>query len=583
MLKILATCIGLFIGFFAFAQSNTKVRKFSLEEGLSQSSVYDIFQDSRGFLWVGTQDGLNQYNGYEFKIFRHSTKNITSISNNNIEEIKEDKNGNIWIATSYGLNKWNYKTKQFEWFLPENTPGLVGHNFYTILYSSDNKLWFVNDETIGYYDINKKKCISFPHVSSSIDTLKSIRNKLYESGDGKIWCTSTKGGVAMYDGKKWNEFIHDPSNPNSLPHNSIWNATKGPNGSMWFATTKGIANYNRSTKSFHLINSKSTPAIPFEDINDVDFDSQGNMWIVMHKHGLAKIDLEKEKVIHFVHKDENSISTDFISQIEIDHNNIWIQSYEGGVDFYNKKTKKIKHFKHDPKDPYSLSSNSINLIYPGKSGEIWIGTDIAGLNMYSPKLDNFKHVTRNFAMTSTLTNSSIGPIFLDSKDRLWVGTDEGLNLSLSGGIDFTNFEHNNKKGEIAGNGILTVYEDRKKRIWVGTNNGLSLYNENNSFDTYLKDIAIRAIYENDEGNITIVHSEFSLKQYKEETQQFETLNNYNFLENEKYNCIQFLNNKLILFGTTENGFYLYNKRTKEYKHYPSIFGDASTLSNPTVQ
>jgi len=583
-LRFLATFALLLFTSLSYSQSSNKVKKLSLNEGLSQSTVNDILHDSRGFLWVGTQDGLNQYNGYEFTIYRHSSKNKESISNNYINAIKEDNEGDIWIATSYGLNKWSYKTQKFEFFLPENTPELVGHNFKSIYYASDNKLWFVNDEAIGYYDIDKKKFTSFEHVTKGIDTLK-YGVKLCESKTGKIWLASRVNGAAMFDGKEWHEFVTDSLNPNSLPGNSIWDIERGPDGDIWLATSFGLAVYNEKEKSFDRMNSKNSYLLPHDDLNDIAFDSKGNLWVVMHKEGLAKIDLGAKNVTHYTTYEGNSLTSNIIAKIAIDYSdNVWLRTYYDGVDMYNPKENRFRNFEHNSLDPNSLSANDVSVIVPSKTGEIWIGTSIAGLNMYNPKLDHFKHVTKNIAFKSTLTNASIRPMLVDSKKRLWVGTDEGLNLLLPGEENFVNFTPSTKKGALPDKGIISLYEDTKNRIWIGTGDGLALYNEDESFTTFHFESPygsyMSTVYE-DGGDLIAVYGTYLFSKYNENTKKFEVIHDYDFLSEKSFSCLKKLDNNLIFFGTT-NGFYLYDKRTKENEYYTSIFNDSTSLSDHEV-
>ena len=583
-IRFLSASILLLITILSYSQSSNKVKKLSLNEGLSQSSVNDILQDSRGFLWVGTQDGLNQYNGYEFTIYRHSSKNIKSISNNYINDLEEDKEGNIWIATSYGLNKWSYKTHRFEFFLPENTPELIGHDFKSIYYTNDNKLWYVNEEAIGFYDINKKKFTSFDHVSKGIDTLK-YGIKLCESKSGKMWVASRVNGAAMYDGKKWHEFVTDSLDNKSLPGNSIWDIERGPDGDIWLATSFGLAVYNEKGKFFERMNSSNSYLLPHDDLNDIAFDKKGNLWVVMHKQGIAKIDLGAKNLTHYKSHEGNSLTSNIIARITIDYaDNIWLRTYYDGVDMYNPKENKFRNFKHNPLDPSSLSTNEVSIIYPSKSGEIWIGTSLAGLNMYNPKLDYFKHVTKNIAFKPTLTNSSIRPMLLDAKKRLWVGTDDGLNLLLPGEENFINFTSSNKKNALPDNSIINLYEDTQNRIWIGTSDGLALYNEDETFTNYYFESPygsyMSTVYE-DKGSLIAVYGTFLFSKYNETTKQFEAFHDYDFLKDVSFTCLKKLDNNLIFFGSTD-GFYLYDKRTKDYEHYTSIFNDSTSLSHHEV-
>ncbi len=475
--------------------SNNKYKKLSfehlsIEHGLSQIAVNAILQDSKGFLWFGTEDGLNRYDGYKFEIFKPDENNPNSISDNFIWTIYEDSKKNIWIGTnSGGLNKYNYTTNSFRHYKSsaDKNNNISSNNVRVIFEDTENVLWIgTNNGGIDKYD---EKHDNFRHFNLVIDNQKnasSIRS-ICEDNNGNLWIGTDGNGLVKFDKRRKNYNVYKKNRlaKNSISGNNIWSLlTDGD--FIWIGTyNNGLDKLNIQTGKFYHYKNNNKNSIINNNITDLMLDNSNHLWITT-EDGLSILDIGTESFITYQHNisDLSSISNNFVRTIEQDNSGlIWIGTVGGGVNKVN-LNRKFNHYFNNPSDENSLSHNVIRSIYEDSYNNIWIGTLGKGLNKFNKQKNTFRHFVSNSKSKYNLSANIVSSIFEDNNKNLWVGTWGGglnkitfkkrSNNSIINNITY--YKHNpNNKQSIGSNIIQAIYNDSKKNFWIGTEEGLDLF------------------------------------------------------------------------------------------------------------
>jgi signal transduction histidine kinase/ligand-binding sensor domain-containing protein/DNA-binding response OmpR family regulator len=512
-------CIFVFLTALSYSQNNTGFEKFSTEQGLSQNSIMRIYQDSRGFLWICTLDGLNRYDGYQFKIFRNIPGDSTSLSNNKIISVCEDKSGNIWIGTyGGGLNKYDRKQEKFKRYVFEiNNPNSLSGNIVTsIIQDKSGNLWLgTYGGGLNKFDIEEEK---FIHYMYDISNKNSISNNtvlsIYKDRSGIVWIGTYGGGLNRLDPKSdvFNHFKSDKNNSHSISSNIISSILEDKSGKIWVGTIEGGLNVfsppanmsstedgNYGIVFYHFKNEpKNKNSISSNGILSIYQDIWENIWIGTDGGGLNKLVLQynfSEKI-----------------QLPSEYKNI------GNEDF------QFLHFKNDPNDVLSISDNRVWSIHEDKSGILWIGTN-SGLNKLDVQKKQFKHYSYDPVNPGSLSDGDVSSIIVDNSDNLWIGTGSGgLNLYDAKEDRFTKYIHDtDNPNSLSNDEVFSLFQDKEGNLWIGTYGGLiklnseyiSEINKNKSPPTFisykhnpedpnsLSDNRVYSILEDKSGNLWI--------------------------------------------------------------------------------
>ncbi|MDB5145400.1 MAG: response regulator [Mucilaginibacter sp.] len=442
-LKYFFTIILLAVSSCSFAQTQQlHFDHLGTADGISELNPNCILQDSRGFIWIGTADGLNRYDGYKFKVFRNDVKDTTSIANNYIQDILEDKEGNIWIATiGGGLNKFDRSTNRF----------------YRYRHNQKNK------------------------ASISSDFLSQIAL----DRSGKIWAATQKSGLNLFD-PKTGESVHyvNSSDPKSISDNEIAKVYRDHNNSIWVGTVNdGLCLFDSKNNNF--VNFKHVPggktSLSGNKITAIFEDSNHRLWIGTQGEGLNLFDSNTGKFTHFVNDPHNSnslVHNSIQSIAEDDDHNLWIGTENGGLSIYNPAWEHFFSFYHDDVDNSTLTSNSIDVILKDRIGNMWIGAFGGGINLYKKNKGEFAHYKHN-SLANSLSNDFVLSLFEDKNYNIWVGTDGGgLNMFNLKSGKFTAYKHKaSDKNSISGDNILDIKQDDQHNLWIGTwGNGVNIMN-----------------------------------------------------------------------------------------------------------
>jgi signal transduction histidine kinase/ligand-binding sensor domain-containing protein/class 3 adenylate cyclase/ActR/RegA family two-component response regulator len=475
-----------------YAQRN-KIRFEHLtnKDGLSQSGVNCILQDNQGFMWFGTQDGLNKYDGYNFTIYRLDHEDPKSLSANWISSICEDRKGDLWIGTAGGLNKFNREKEQFTHYKhdPDNSFSLSNNDVRSIYEDRSGDLW------IGTYEGGLNKLVpgenegspsTFKHYKYNPDNPTGLSDNfivtIYEDKSGFLWI-GTNGGLNKFDREK-EQFIHyqhKPDNPFSLSHNHVFSICDDKYGNLWIGTYDGLNKFNPKKEQF--IHYQHDADNPFSLSNNYPVsiyeDKSGVLWIGTHSGGLNKlVPSEKEgspsTFKHYKHNPDNpfSLSDNQVHSIYEDKSGVlWIGTHDG-LNKFDREKQKFTHFNHNSDNPFSLSDNNVYSIYEDKSGFLWIGTWGGGLNKFDPKKEQFTHYKHDPGNPSSLIHDYIVATYEDESGFLWIGGHGGLTKFDREKEQFTHYKHDpDNPSSLSHPDITAIYEDKSGILWIGTFGG----------------------------------------------------------------------------------------------------------------
>ena len=495
--------------------------QLTIKDGLSQSSVFKIMQDSRGFLWFATQDGLNRYDGYQFRIFYRKEKlDSTSISNTWINWIAEDKDGYLWIGTSGGgLNRYDPRTELFEHYMhdPNNPKSLGNDRVLTVFIDSHNNVWVGTDGGgLNKFNRQDKTFTVYKNSPSEPGSLShNSVSSICEDHEGNLWIGTIGGGVNKFDESsgQFIHYLHNPDDPTSLSSNEVTVIFEDNRNKLWIGTKQGINIYNRQKETFQRILSdpQNPNSISNNYVRTIAQDDHGYIWVGFYG-GLNRYN-PKTKRFDALQKNpfdksgwDNQIVWDII---EDDSGILWLGTNNGIVKI--SRTKFI-HLKNDPDNPRSLSNDFIWAIYEDSDGAIWIGTHGGGLNKFN-RTSGLFHQYLPEENKNSIAGKRVLSIVEDHRGYLWLGLmGKGLSRFNRKKQIFKNYIFDWQENGTPGiNNIWSLLEDKHKRLWVGTDAGLYLFDEKNKqlqpFSdgdvNGLNNVRIRSLFMDRSGNIWV--------------------------------------------------------------------------------
>jgi len=459
--------------------------RLSLEEGLSQSTVYAIVQDRRGFMWFGTEDGLNRYDGYHFKVYRHEPEHPQSLSNNTVYTLYEDRAGVLWIGTDGGgLNRYDRATETFTRYRhdPDNPKSLSHDVVLSIHEDRDGRLWIGTDGGgLNRFDRQTETFSHFTHQPNDPRSLSSNEvSFIYEDRSGVLWVGTEGDGLNRFDRQTeiFTHYQHHPKDLRSLSHNKLLTFYEDRGGVLWLGTNGGGLNKsNRTAATFAYY--KHDPNDPHSLSDDMVFslheDRAGVLWIGTLEGGLNRLDRATDTFTHYQHDpdDSRSLSSNTVYVIYEDATGaLWVGTEGDGLNRFDRDTETFTRYQHDPNDPKSLSSNNIFSLFMDQSGTLWVGTYGGGLNQFNPATETFTPYRHDPEDPHSLSDNRVNALYEDRSGHLWVGTEGGLNKFDRASERFTRYQHDhNDPGSLGNNDIMTVYEDHAGVLWVGTYGG----------------------------------------------------------------------------------------------------------------
>ena len=470
----------------AGADAGLRFERLTIDHGLSQSTVFAAAQDHGGFMWFGTQDGLNRYDGYRFQVFRHDPQNANSPGNNIVNSLYVDGAGMIWLGTAQGLDRLDPITEEFTHYrLNELAPGRRGgDSVYRVTGDGTGTLWLATIDGLVRLDPETGGAVRYRHEAADISSLADQQTNFALVDDaGGVWIGTENGGLALFDpgSESLTWYRHDPDDPSSLPHDTVACGLQDSGGTLWFGTDGGLARLEPESPAGAFARYRPEPGDPHSlsslQVRAIFEDRSGGFWVGT-KDGLNRMDRETGSFSRMRHEptDSTSISDGFIRTVFQDRSGlIWVGTDGRGLNTFDPNKEAFVTYRHRPNDPGSLSADMIWSIYEDRQGVLWVGTWGRGLNRLDEASGRFeRHFFRTLA-DDTLAANVINEIHEDREGRFWLGTDVGLvrfdrasgrvTLYRNDPRDPTSLSHNT---------VRFVHHDRSDRLWVGTDYGLNL-------------------------------------------------------------------------------------------------------------
>ena len=544
----------------SYAQSKNLIfNNINIEQGISQSTIEDIFQDSEGYIWLGTNDGLNRYNGYEFKIYNYEEYQ-NSISHNGITDITEDKYGNIWVNTVSGVNKINKKTEKISNYTEIN--GKIKEDSTTeIIVTKDNNILVGTYEGLNIYNAKEDRfdiileekdgilssCIysidedingniwigtelGLNKLSKDFKVLETytseseIYNIFCDDENGFVWAGSDSSGLLKIDTKtkEVTQYINDIEDENSIPANQVGAIIRDIKGNLWVGTTNGLARYNEKNDSFDVYKNKvyDKNSLVYNDVRSIIEDREGVLWVGTYS-GISIFDTESSIKYYNAGLDDGYLlSENMVHGIyEDDEGYLWIGSRTKGVNIIDRENNTSKSINMENNNV--IQSNSINDI-TGYKDFIFVATDAGVL-----KINKKENTIQNYNLEDGLIGENVKDIFVCDKNYLWIGSTNGLNLldiENDKIIDMTDYVDE-------GSYVRYVYQGQDGSYYIGflRDGGLGIIEPNSKETKYYKNIPndktsissnrVRYINEDSKGNIWIGTS-YGLNKYDPKTKVF---------------------------------------------------------------
>ena len=404
----------------------------SLDEGLSQGTVTAILQDRDGFMWFGTQSGLNRYDGHRFDVFRHDATDPSSLAHDYVRTMIEDHTGDIWVGTfGGGLSRWRRSGQAFE---------------------------------------------NYQHDPTNSQSLPDNRiRSVYQSRSGSLWVATEGGGLSRLDIRDgtFQTYRYNPEDPRSLSGNSVTAVYEDRLGTLWVGTDTGLNRFDPLTETFQRYQHDATvpTSIASDRIMSILENRSGELWIGTRDGGLNLLERQTGHFKSFHHDPENprSLGDSLVRSLYEDREgHLWIGT-DRGLDLLKRSSMTFAHYRHLPENPSSLSNNRIVSVYQDRGGVLWIGTQGGGLNKWNPIFGAFS----NYTCEQTCPNlNNVHAIHADTDSRVWIGTFNGLyELDRSNGVFKAWPSDPNQPNTLSGRQVTALASGPRGTLWVGTLSG----------------------------------------------------------------------------------------------------------------
>jgi two-component system sensor histidine kinase ChiS len=504
------------------------------EEGLSSGSVYGITQDKQGFLWFATTDGLNRYDGYSFRVYRHDHSDPNSLSSNSLVAIIQGQGGVLWLATtSGGVDRFDPATETFTHYRhdPGNPNSLSGNDIsqYSLYEDRQGAVWIgAVDSGLNRLDPATGTVTHYRHDPNDVNSLSSNQiQSVYQDSNGTMWIGTSDAGLNRLDpvSGQITRYLPNPDDPNALRDGIVWGLYEDRSGTFWVSTNTGLGSLDRQTGRYtrYSIAPNQPDAASLNAVLQFHEDAAGNLWLGTGGGGILKFDRQRQLVVQYENDPANSHSlrNNFVSVFHEDPSGtLWVGTLGGGANVFSTRPPKFAHYKNeadnpnsvadnfilsifedhagtvwigndrtlnrwdrqsntwqvyrnDPKDPTSISNGSVTAAQEDPDGTLWFGTFLGGLNRFDPKTGRFKAYRFDPNDPRSLSDDIVRSLYRDSSGALWVGGwKNGLNRLDPATETFQRYVHDpGNPTSLSGGSVSDIYEDRAHTLWVATEGG----------------------------------------------------------------------------------------------------------------
>jgi signal transduction histidine kinase/ligand-binding sensor domain-containing protein/CheY-like chemotaxis protein len=511
------------------------------DSGLSQSVATSIVQDKQGFIWIGTQDGLNRFDGQSFKIFKHDPDDHVTVSDSFITQLAKGPAGELWVGTHAGLDLYHPETESFSHLSTTSGPINV------IRVDPRGQLWVGSLSGLDRLDPSTGEVAHYGYVAGGMESLLSDAITAVEIGqDGIVWVGSNLG-LDRLDTRtgKANHFVPNLRQPGSLQGLPVTAIHEDVDGVLWVGTSSALNRLDPGAAEFvHYVENPRRPgSISSSTVNSLYEDGAGDLWIATDGGGLNRLD---------------------------------------------RATGRFEAFQHDPSDPDSLSVNAVVSIMEDSSGLLWVGTFGGGVDRYDPKRNRFLKIQASPSSAHGLSDNIIWSVAKDRAGSLWLGTATGgLFAAEPGAASFVNYRHDSGDPfSLSDDQVFRVFESMDGSLWMGTAAGLDRFDSVQSIFVHYDTGPAFATCEIEDGTLWLGSTNLGLihldPQSRSKTSFRNQPDNPASLSGDFVTAIAPLGDGRLLVGTFATGLDVFTPATGTFEHVRHIAGDPTSLPNDTV-
>lgn len=540
------------------AQSQITFRQLSVKNGLSQNSAISITQDSIGYLWIATQDGLNKYDGRKFISYPYNFADITKPDYSNLGKAYTDRQGGLWIIPMDRIpRKLNEITDKFE-------PISNVSDASAIFQDTELNIW-IGTYSEGLYLLKHDSQVAEQIISSS-EIPRTIFD-IAQNNTGKLFFTTEKEIVAYDPIQKQIEHIKPKKENETKIEQNFSALVFDSDGKQWTGTYgDGLYFKNVDDPRFRRIAELSPVGELPEDLNIIDLkiDKKGRLWVASYGNGLYLIDFAQKRISHFSAEKYNPKAlhyNDILCVYEDYSGTLWFGTDGAGVSYYDEYLEKFNSLTNF-QTPDDISIDVVRALTVDNQNKVWIGTSGKGLTQYDPISQNWRTFTEDSTKNS-IASDRVMSLMADSKDRIWIGTQEGGLSILNTKGDFRKFTPSSNP-PLSANTIWCIHKDFKNRIWLGTREQgiIQFDSEKGEIRKYLSDNDglpsnnIRAIAEDGSGNLWVGTETNGIVFFDIEENKFESYQESgekNSLINNNIKSLYHASNGILWIGTNGGG------------------------------
>lgn len=576
---------------------------YSTGQGLSSANVYDIMQDSYGFLWLATEDGLNRFDGTNFKVYRNDPNRANSLANNQITSLYESKDGCIWVGTNGGSLGYYDRTRDSVFrYVPKNGEPMTTA-ITCITGDRDGHVCIAGYGMVYIIDPRTRELVKNSYYQPLIKQLEGkICYSFLQDTKTRTW-VGTDNGLYLYDITKQEVkiFQHNGNNPTSLVNNLVYKIVEDKTGNIWFATENGLSMYVDATADFkNYYKESAVNKISNNRVADIKVDNSNRLWIGT-ENGLDILDVASNKLSNYVKdvRDHRSLSSSSVKSIYIDPKGIyWVGTFQGGINKYDENANNFNLKEFDAFDPFGLRSPIVTSFAAYKS-DMFVGTDGGGLQLYNRSTGLLEHINLPVTCKFERNGLSVLCLLMDANERLWIGTfRDGLFCYDPRKKTYLQYLNGDKITDLNNTDIFCLMQDKKGNIWVGTNGGgINVIEKNTGAITKLvhdpqspDDPArpgnnyIRALKEDNDGNIWVGTFGLGISVFNPATGQFQLYTKGSSgLPSDYVSSITQDSKGNIWAGTFGSGIGLLKKGTNRFEAITDVNGLANNVINKIIE
>lgn len=586
---------------WAAAQDNINFTSLTTKDGLSSNTVTVILKDRFGWMWFGTEDGLNKFDGTNMTVYRHKADDTTSLRSNEILSLHEDRSGNLWVGTSGGcLSIYDRKKDAFINFGPGSKGNQISNNVIRGICSDfQGNLWLVHFSGVNVFDPRTGRASTppaFSHMPGLFPSKSGL--SIFEDSRHLMWI-GTNDGLLQYNPitKSLKQFQHTNPDPSSLSGNNVQVITEDSHGDIWIGTNGGLSRWKPGANAFinYVKSGKDAMSLSSNTVNTIAVDGE-KLWLGTDD-GLNIMDINTGAIhkFSFTNRHTNTLTATDVRCIYIDNQGIyWLGMVGGGINKYDKNLSLFNLIKSNAFDEKGLNAPVVSAFAEHTKGNVFVGTEGGGLSIFNTGTQLFQPVNIHSRRKGFNNRLSVLALEFNRQHQLLIGTfADGLFVMDPVSRQYRQLMRGTRTEDINSNDIFCIKQDRKGNMWVGTNGGgLNVLNEDNKVIVRYtpnpiapNDVKlplngyIRDIEEDRDGNIWIATHGGGVAAFQPPSGAFRIFNTTNGkLPNDKVQTLFEDRQGNIWAGTFGNGLVIINRQTNE----TSTLSEKNGLQNNTI-